>query len=522
MIAKKDLVNKLRREIWPAGEPRNLRAVHDQYFIVALMQMQNDFDILRQNNTSVFPFQTKYFDCGKTVVGCPWGKVKRVYTIANQNWCDPVYYRQVSYDVIMEAARCIEVTPPENTGLPTFPKGVRMEETSTDLVSGGYSMRARTGLYAIHNKRLYLWPWTQSNESLVVEYDGIKSEWKDDDALDEIYWHAQAQHLLKLHVEKEHVSRFGEQEERRRLPQIVAEIWELRAQLLQIEKENTWIKNPNPISEGSYLPSKAQIDAEKIPTVTSSVRFAQMADSGDNTSSQDLVAALLELDVQDFLIIAGDVSYGTAYETVVDAKYPSYTVYPARGNHDYDINSGADYATHFAHLENNGVMYEIVTGPVHILIVPSDPREATLGYIDATTSVENGPVGQYIKAKFLLSPAIWKFLFFHHTSYSSGSSHGSALWMDMDFAAMGLTGKIDGIGMGHNHNFEVAIKNGIRYITAGTGGRPLNGFGAPVSGSQFRYSADFGAVFHTVTETTWHYEFRNTAGTVIYEEDVTK
>lgn len=519
MIAYKDLLEKLRREIWPAGEPNNLRSVHETWFLVAMRQMQQDFKILKRYNTDVFPFQTKYFDCGKTVVGCPWGQVNRVYTIANNDWCDRVYYRQVSYDEIQYHSRLLLVESPANTGLPAFPHGVKMEETSTDLVTDGWSMRARVGLYAIHNRRLYLWPWTQSNESLVIEWDGIKSEWKPDDALDETYWHVQAQHLLKLHVEKEYHSRFGRPQ---LVPGIESNIWMLRAELLHEESKNTWIKNPNPVLEGSYIPTRAQVEAQAIPDVADEITFAHISDSGDNSSNQDAVAALLENNPKDFLLITGNVSYGDPYADVVDAKYPSFAIRPARGVEDYDINSGADYATHFASLENNGVKYEIVLGNAHILVLPSDPRETGLGYIDASTSIENGPIGQYIKAKFLLSPAVWKFLAFHATSYSSGSAHGSALWMDMDFAAMGLTGKIDGIFMGKNHNFEVAIKNGIRYITNGLGGNTLNGFGAPVAGSQFRYNADYGALFNTVSATKWHYEFQNTAGTVIYEEDVTK
>lgn len=486
------------------------------------MKMQEDFEILRKNHVDVFPFQTKYFENGKTLVGAPWGKINLVYSIANSNWGDKVYYGQTNYDAIVYLSRFLTVESPANTGLPALPQGIRMEETSTDLYSGGISMRARTGLWANHNKKIWVFPWLQSNESLVIEWDGNKAKWSDDDAVDDVYWHARVQGLVKLHVEREHEFRFGDP---RRVLLLENEIGTERAQLLLEERENTWLQSQSQSSllKSGYIPSSAQTTAQAVPVITDSITFAQIADSGDNGANQDLVAALLEANLQDFLIIAGDVSYGDPYADVVTAKYPSFSIVkPSRGNHDYDINNGADYEAFFTDLENNGVTHEYVIGPAHFIFVPSDPREATLGYIDATTSVENGPIGQYIKAKFLLSPAVWKFLVFHHASYSSGSSHGNSLWMDMDFDAMGLSGKIDGIFMGHNHNFEVAIKNGYRYITNGLGGRPKNGFGAPVAGSVFRYDTDYGALFNSVTPTTWHYEFKNTAGTVVYEEDVSK
>lgn len=522
MIAFKDFIQTLRTELWPANEPKTLRVAHSKYFQVAMIQMQRDFEVLQANNISVFPFLSTYFDCGKTMVGCPWGIINRVYTIANNNWCDRVYYEQGTYEDVMAWARNLTVTTPANTGFPELPQAIKYSQASTDLTVGNKSARARVGLYCIHNKRLYVVPYLQSNESIVVEWDGIRTDWKDDDAVDPAYWHEQAQELVKCHVEYHHEKRWG-------TPQMAAramgDIDRIRAELLYDESRNTWVKQPIPQQlSGSYLPTSTQIDDQAVPAVNDTVEFAVMSDSGTDDSNQDAVATLLENDVKDFLIIAGDVSIGSAaYADVVTAKYPGQAVIlPSRGDRDYDFDSGTPYEEFFTDLGMDGVRYEYVNGPAHFFFLPSDPRESfLLGYVDATTSTEDGPTGQWLRAKLALSPAIWKFIVFHHTSKSSGSTNGSALWMDWDFAAMGLAGKVDGIFMGHNNNFEVVKVNGIRYFTVGTGGSALNGFGAPVTGSEFR-SQSFGALFNSVTETEWSYEFRNPAGTVLHSETVSK
>ena len=69
-----------------------------------------------------------------------------------------------------------------NVGLPGLDSGAgaRYAEASTDKACG----RARCGLWAIHRRRLNIVPWIQSNEDLVVEWDGVKHDWAAGDMLD--------------------------------------------------------------------------------------------------------------------------------------------------------------------------------------------------------------------------------------------------------------------------------------------------------------------------------------------------
>ena len=62
------------------------------------------------------------------------------------------------------------------SGLQRLPQGFHYPQKSTDL--NGRSIR---GVYALHRGRLYIAPWIESTEKLVVEWNGFKNNWSDAD-----------------------------------------------------------------------------------------------------------------------------------------------------------------------------------------------------------------------------------------------------------------------------------------------------------------------------------------------------
>jgi len=239
-----DFKNEIRQQIWPAGEPQNLVASHDKYFVEAILDLQQAVDCLQYNNTSIFPHCATLFQCGLTVLEAPYGVVRRVYVVDKINqdtgkedpdspvdWCSKVHYDQVKYcrleEFVSRNLECLScgggtsggVTlsqlfgwpygscsknvfiPPTDEGWKEFsalPQGLHFPQSSTDSPYG----RSLRGSWALSRGRIYLAPWIQSTETVVVEWDGIKREWMDEDLIDSdpllkraVRLYVQAQHL---------------------------------------------------------------------------------------------------------------------------------------------------------------------------------------------------------------------------------------------------------------------------------------------------------------------------------------
>lgn len=140
------------------------------------------------------------------------------------DWCGKVEYSQVDYCHIQRYVKLCEkcssspiVTDalltalfgvcrtkthypaPTDAGLeslPALPGGFHYPQSSTDA-----SGRACGGVYALYRGRIYIAPWIQSTETVVIEINGIKREWNDDDLIDDDPLLKQA---VRLHVGMQH------------------------------------------------------------------------------------------------------------------------------------------------------------------------------------------------------------------------------------------------------------------------------------------------------------------------------
>ncbi len=207
-------------QAFPDGQAKNLVVSHGKIVISALIEIQQAIERYKHNNTLIVPFCATLFQCGMTVIEAPRGSINRVSTFsgissdclqeaANINWCDEVIYRQVIYtDMIrmidrtlacncsgfnynsllnMSQFSCQKVlgqkypppTDAEYCNFPSLPLGFHFAQAATDL-----SRRARMGVWALYHNRLYVAPWINSSETIVIEYDGLKRQWVDADWVD--------------------------------------------------------------------------------------------------------------------------------------------------------------------------------------------------------------------------------------------------------------------------------------------------------------------------------------------------
>jgi hypothetical protein len=206
---------ELRPEIWPSGEAGKLVAAHNRMFLDAIIDLQQTVDCLQFDNTSLFPQCATYYNCGLTSLPAPRGSILEVSVIdkinptthkedatAEDDWCSKIVYRQIDFchirNFMMRAGRgCCDLplffgfpghkgrapvpTDAGLAGLASLPLGFHYGQTSTDDPHG----RSHHGVWAMERGKIYIAPWIQSTETVVIKWDGIKRTWGDSDPVDD-------------------------------------------------------------------------------------------------------------------------------------------------------------------------------------------------------------------------------------------------------------------------------------------------------------------------------------------------
>jgi hypothetical protein len=206
----KALKDEIRGQVWSQCESENLIKPHDLLFVEGLGEIQKDVKQEQDDQCDVIEFCRTFHKCGLTVISAPPGIVCRVCTLPVKDgvydYCRPVYYFQREYDEVESWARSLRTHRLlyEEEQLPQLPLGFEKADSSTDSKRG----RARAGIFAIHNGNLYIAPWIQSTEAVVVEWRGIKptTRWSDDDLVSDA---PEFKAALKLFVQYSHERDYG-------------------------------------------------------------------------------------------------------------------------------------------------------------------------------------------------------------------------------------------------------------------------------------------------------------------------
>jgi hypothetical protein len=107
-------------------------------------------------------------------------------------------------------------------------------------------------------------------------------------------------------------------------------------------------------------------------------------------------------------------------------------------------------------------------------------------------------------------------LYAHSPRYTSGVHHGSDKDICPLWNSLALTGGLEIVIAGHQHNYERFAKmdcagqpsdTGARSFVAGSGGNQLYGFGTPQPGSELRNDTDYGVMKFTLHDTSYTWEF---------------
>ena len=260
--------------------------------------------------------------------------------------------------------------------------------------------------------------------------------------------------------------------------------------------------------------------ATSTPTPTS-VSFAVIGDYGYAGTPEEDVANLVKGWNPDLIITTADNNYPDGEASTIDDNigqyyadyiYPytgsygstatSNLFFPSLGNHDWNTPGAQPYLDYFT-LPGNERYYDFIRGPVHFFVVDSDTNEPDGTSIDSTQ-------GTWLQAQLAASTSPWKVVYLHHAPYSS-STHGSTTRMQWPYAVWGATAVL----AGHDHTYERIVIGGFPYFVNGLGGSSIYSFGTPISGSQVRYNADYGAMKIVADADSITFQFINRSGTII-------
>lgn len=528
MISYKAFTDAIRQEIWPfPGEPKNQVPAHSKFFLEAMVEIQRWVPCLQVNNTDIFRACSTYVQCGLTVFGAPTGLIKRVYTVANGEYCDPVYYGRTEHCNMLAWQRCLvtRFTAPSNTGMPALQQGFKFHEASVDSTLG----RARTGMWSMERGRLYIAPWIQSNESVVVEWDGHKSDWKADDVLDNSdgMWDPAAAAVVKLYVQKCHERDFGCNEQRRRALDV-----EYREKLADLKYFCEERRKSQETCDANALnargPTQAEVVDDAVPSESDEVVAAFIADFDGGQATLD-VAELVDSWSPAYVVTGGDNFYGNdvtlaALDASVGPAYSHYIhpylgtlgeggavvnqFFPAVGNHDRDPDGRL--AVFLNYFNRSKPYYDFIQGNVHWFIVDG-------GYMNDKTTVAqpdgntfDSVQGESFKLRMALSTARWKIVVLGFPPYASTSTVFPALrWPFSDWGA-------DLVLTGDFHLYErLLAPEGYPLIVAGWSGRTRDTFGSVSPYSLVRYADNYGALKLTASCDELKVEAINILGTVV-------
>jgi hypothetical protein len=212
--------------------------------------------------------------------------------------------------------------------------------------------------------------------------------------------------------------------------------------------------------------------------------FVVIGDHGTNISTSQAAVRDRMLALEpDFIVSVGDMIYDEGAADDFDPKF--FTPYapllrrvvfwPCLGNHDIRTDGGAPWRAAFYtpadNADDNEGYYSFVQG------------NATFVVLDSNRSTSPGSAQyEFLEQALAASTTTWKFVFFHHTIYSSGA-HGSATGIREDLVPLFDRYGVDIVFMGHDHDYErtvpllgdapVGAGEGTVYITTGGGGASL-------------------------------------------------
>lgn len=244
---------------------------------------------------------------------------------------------------------------------------------------------------------------------------------------------------------------------------------------------------------------------------------------GTNTTAtachQNQVGALVASENPDAFLPLGDEQYNDGeyakFKQSYDKAFGSlYSISkPVPGNHEYLTANAQGYRDYF----NTGtgpLWYSYNIGSWHVVALDSD-----CGKIGGCGA--NKPQGKWLTADLAAHPTACTLAYWHHPLFNSGE-HGGAGNMRWAWNALYKV-RADVVLNGHEHSYQrfallkpdgTLSATGIREFVVGTGGKSHYAGGSTNSRSEVRDTSDFGALFLTLGDGSYTWQFKTEDGVV--------
>lgn len=228
------------------------------------------------------------------------------------------------------------------------------------------------------------------------------------------------------------------------------------------------------------------------------------------------VARLIRRDTATAVLGLGDQQYETGdlihFQESYDTSWGALKgrTYPVPGNHEYRTGGAAGYFSYFGQRAGGAPgYYSFNLGSWRIYALNSNCVE-----INCSTEAD------WLRADLASNPRACVAAYMHHPLWSSGN-HGSDPSVEQLWEPL-LDAKADLMLASHDHDYERFARmglsgpsaTGMRLFVSGLGGKTLYRFGTVESGSQVRYNSKFGALFLTLSDAGFSWEFKSIDGVV--------
>ena len=197
------LKTEIRNACWPSGEAENLVTSHNQIFQEALAEIAKWVDCEREDNVNVLDFEQTFYHSRMTIARAVRGIVDGIYTLADDSWSNAIHYDHVEWPELEVLARQRLVVDGVDALLPDLPLGFIPATADNDKPWG----RSLAGKWALRHDKIYLYPWIDSEEKVVIEWRGLKTEWSDDDLINPDQDYKKA---VKLYFQHAHERDYGD------------------------------------------------------------------------------------------------------------------------------------------------------------------------------------------------------------------------------------------------------------------------------------------------------------------------
>ncbi len=501
---------------FPLGVPENLTL--DDYVVSGLIEAQRWIKCFRYRHDDVTPACNSFWHCGTTVITAPRGRILRAYTVERgedgTDWCHPVVLNPVSLGELRRWQASFRGRwDPELYAAPAsgrnLPQGFDVPTASSDSISG----RALTGVYAIDPTacRLYVAPWLQTTESLVVEWQGIKRTWGDADLVPD---DPDFLRLISAFVDREYGRKWASADLLTR-----ERVWAdtLADMIVTCEEETKLHGEPRSAAEAELGTYGAYVAPSPVPVTEDAAEsiITFVGDIGDAGSDAQAVAASVLADNPDgWVVTLGDNKYPPNDAIVGLDPYETYVsngrLRAALGDNDLnDGNLGAD-VTSYAGNPGNGRYFVSKIGPVSVFVIDG-------GLTTAGTLVE--PDGNYpgsrqwqeVTSAILRDTSPWKIAVVHQPPFTSGAEYypgTSTLRWVSDLP-------VHAVLSAHSRNYErLTVRNRL-HLVAGTGGMPLHDFAETAYPGSEEQVSSFGFLRLTASCSAATFEFVDPDGEVL-------